>query len=490
MRAHNLKFYSSDVVWNRAREINFTLSFEDRAQADSVLELINTQTEGRAREFVQGMVTASTAVLTPTTELKKMNSSRGEDIRERIKARDKPAAERNPQRPTRRYSPLVPGVPTPSAKRQAQFVEFGMSQDSDLVASREPPAVVLKPAIDERYATGSNQDPVWINAKAQEALDRAARVKERLANEARVAQELSQPSSPAAKSTPKTGKKKPQNMRPCWYFSSGRRCPWGRNCKFLHEGEETQASRRAEPEVPRQEVPHPCGAREPDRPKQLKKIYQELSRKLMLVVPEEFHESVKFHDSPRSKPNFLSQLQELYYVGLSDPCGKFLKTSAIFTGIYSLNAKVVADVEAQSRELTIPWDYFFAFEFDKMLEDQQFSLAGQFCLKVFEPPVSVVDKTKRKPNTGFVNPYIRGNEALEPKELVYRCGLIAKELESFRIMKNVQVQKIEEQLCTLKYDRDDFEACLYYIQTLDYKDSGEVPDHELAHFWESSRMHG
>ena len=62
----------------------------------------------------------------------------------------------------------------------------------------------------------------------------------------------------------------------------------------------------------------------------------------MIVVPEEFHESVKFHDSPSSKPNFLSQLQELYYIGLSDPCGKFLKTSAIMTGIYSLNAKIVA----------------------------------------------------------------------------------------------------------------------------------------------------
>ena len=32
---------SSNVVWNRAREINFTLSFDDRAQADRVMKLIN-----------------------------------------------------------------------------------------------------------------------------------------------------------------------------------------------------------------------------------------------------------------------------------------------------------------------------------------------------------------------------------------------------------------------------------------------------------------
>ena len=369
-----------------------------------------------------------------------------------------------------------------------------MNQDSDLAASREP-FVVLKQAIDERYATGSNQDPVWVNAKSQEALARAARARERMANEFRVAQEGKPSSSATAKSDPKTGKKKPQRMRPCRYFSTGRVCPFGFHCNFLHEGGETKSSRRAEhaegfKEIRQQDVPHPCGAREPDRNKQLQRVYQVLSRKLMSVVPEEFHENVKYHDSPSSTPNFLSQLQELYYVGVSDPCGKFLKASAIMTGIYLLNAKIVANAEAQSRELTVPWEHFFVFEFDKVLEDQRFSLAGQFCLKVFEPLDSEKEKVKRKVATGFANPYIHGEESLPAKELVDRCGLVARELESFRIMVYVLVERIAAPICTLSFDREQFESWLPEIQYLDYRKSGEVLDHQLSHFWESAKMRG
>ena len=47
--------------------------------------------------------------------------------------------------------------------------------------------------------------------------------------------------------------------------------------------------------------------------------------------------------------------------------------------------------------------------------------------EVFEPPDSVKDKIKRKVSAGFKNPYTDGEEALEPKELVDRCGLVARE---------------------------------------------------------------
>ena len=100
-----------------------------------------------------------------------------------------------------------------------------------------------------------------------------------------------------------------------------------------------------------------------------------------------------------------------------------------------------------------------------------------------------MDKTKKTVKAGFVNPYMHGEEALSPQELIFRCGVLAKELESFRIMQDVRVKRIPHQICTTEYDRDDFEAYMYQIQFMDYKHAEDVEDHELTHYWESSRMY-
>ena len=162
------------------------------------------------------------------------------------------------------------------------------------------------------------------------------------------------------------------------------------------------------------------------------------------------------------------------------------------TGVHALNAKVLANAEAHSREPTVPWDHFFVFEFDKILEDQRFSLAGQFCLKVFEPPepLDSDEKDKRKESRGFINPYTNGEEALEPKELIYRCSHVAKVLESFRIMENKKIERIVPPICTIRYDRENFEVALQDLEELDYRDPEDVPDHQLSHYWESAKMRG
>ena len=130
-----------------------------------------------------------------------------------------------------------------------------------------------------------------------------------------------------------------------------------------------------------------------------------------------------------------------------------------------------------------------SIEFDKVLEDQRFSLAGQFCLKVFEPPDSK-EKVNRKDGRGFINPYTNGEEALEPKELVDRCGLVARELESFRIMENKMIERILPPLCTTRYEREHFEVSMRDLQDLDYRDPEDVPDYQLSHYWESAKMRG
>ena len=80
-----------------------------------------------------------------------------------------------------------------------------MHQDSDAVASREP-FVTLKPAIGPHLATRANRQEVELNAKSIAAQARAERMKERLANEARIAQRPSQPSS--AERVPMTARAK------------------------------------------------------------------------------------------------------------------------------------------------------------------------------------------------------------------------------------------------------------------------------------------
>ena len=120
-------------------------------------------------------------------------------------------------------------------------MEFGMNQDSDAVASREP-FVELKQALGPHLATDtfdikSNSEPVELNSKAVEALARAKRTKERLENEARIAQQTGQASS--ASDRPKTAraKKKTQKQRPCWFWKDGKgNCKHGAECKYLHAG--------------------------------------------------------------------------------------------------------------------------------------------------------------------------------------------------------------------------------------------------------------
>ena len=161
VKDHNLKFFSHDVFENRAREICYTLSFDDRMQADRVTDLINNRSNGRAKEYVPSMLTSTTAMLTPVkagpTPLVKVGA-RGSDMMQRYKdAVNEEAGEasasvssgRHLQGPSRRYTPLVSGRPTPTASRK---IEFGMNQDSDAVASREP-SVELKPAFGPHLAT-------------------------------------------------------------------------------------------------------------------------------------------------------------------------------------------------------------------------------------------------------------------------------------------------------------------------------------------------
>ena len=164
----------------------------------------------------------------------------------------------------------------------------------------------------------------------------------------------------------------------------------------------------------------------------------------------------------------------------------FLKSTVILNQASALNNKVVVDTEAHSRELSVPWETFFAFEFDKVYEDFVFCIAGQFCLKVFETPtqVSTVDKTKKSAKAALINPYMHGETALSSEELIFRCGILAGELESFRVMPGVRVKRISQQICTMEYDRDAFEGHMYQIQFTEYKYTEDLQDYELSHYWE------
>ena len=74
--------------------------------------------------------------------------------------------------------------------------------------------------------------------------------------------------------------------------------------------------------------------------------------------------------------------------------------------------------------------------------------------------------------------------------MVERCELLAKELESFRVMPNCRIRRMTEQICTWRYSRADFEERLKYVGEMDYKYDDEIENHELSHYWESVKMKG